>query len=154
MKPCLLSVGISAQYRIIRTLRVFAYFAYFSCSIFFAQPSTKPQARKISRHVKVGPPICIHCGEEKSLKHYLKSLLRRFCSSEKNIFSDYQENRYIFIQITMPLPRTSYATLIARRIPYLAVWGSGLTFFLGWPHVWIAVSNMKNEVPPINSAYL
>jgi len=54
----------------------------------------------------------------------------------------------------MALPRTSYATLAARRVPALIGWGSGIAFFLGWPHVWIGVVNKKNNVPAINMAYL
>lgn len=54
----------------------------------------------------------------------------------------------------MPIPRTSYIQLISRRVPSLAVWGVGLGAFLGWPHVWIGVSNKMHHVPPINQAYL
>lgn len=52
------------------------------------------------------------------------------------------------------LPRTSYATLFARRMPHLATMTAGLGFVLGWPHLCIAVANRMADVPPINSVYL
>lgn len=53
-----------------------------------------------------------------------------------------------------PVAHTTFRQLYARRIPALAVWGSGLAFFLGWPHVVAGVSNKAHHVPPINTAYI
>lgn len=54
----------------------------------------------------------------------------------------------------MALPHTSFVALYARRLPALVGWGTGIAFFLGWPHVWIGVMNKKHHVPAINQAYL
>lgn len=53
----------------------------------------------------------------------------------------------------MPFPRTSFATLYARRVPYLAQWATGIAVVFGWPHAVISYSNKANNVPPINDVY-
>lgn len=47
--------------------------------------------------------------------------------------------------------RTTYTQLIARRLPYVAMWGTGLGAFLCWPHVVAEVSNRVHQVPPMNA---
>ncbi|KAK6465823.1 hypothetical protein DFJ63DRAFT_317016 [Scheffersomyces coipomensis] len=44
--------------------------------------------------------------------------------------------------------------LYLRRVPDIAVWAGGMTFFLGWPHVWSAACNKIDDVPDINTSYL
>lgn len=58
-----------------------------------------------------------------------------------------------FQLITMPIPRTSIFQIYSKRLPYLLQWGTGMAFFLGWPHAYIGISNKLNNVPPINTAY-
>lgn len=48
---------------------------------------------------------------------------------------------------------TPYRTLFARRLPLLAVWGTGIALFLQWPHLIVAVSNKSHQVPNINKAF-
>ncbi|KAG2736395.1 hypothetical protein G9P44_000485 [Scheffersomyces stipitis] len=41
-----------------------------------------------------------------------------------------------------------------QRAPLWGVWATGLGAFLGWPHVWIMLSNKIDDVPPINFNHL
>lgn len=52
------------------------------------------------------------------------------------------------------IARTSMASLYARRVPAIFTWGAILGGFLGWPHVYAAVSNRVHHAPKINMTYI
>lgn len=50
----------------------------------------------------------------------------------------------------MPLPRTTYLQIVARRAPNIVFWAGGLTTFFAWPHIYGAVSDKMHHVPRVN----
>lgn len=56
--------------------------------------------------------------------------------------------------MTPQFTRLTYLQIIKGRLPYLALWGAGLSSFLAWPHVWAAASNKAHNCPKINWSHL